>query len=215
MLRFKFLASAAVTSALALSLFAVGCDKSSAPKVEATAAKEVTAPKGAIESLTISADSSKVAFVGAKVTGKHDGSFGKFTGKVDLADGKIEGSLVSVEIDTASVSADDEKLTGHLKSPDFFDVAKYPTAAFVSTQIKAGGAEGATHTITGNLTLHGVQKSISFPAKIELTDDAVTASADFAINRKDFGVVYKGMPDNLIKDDVIIKLSIKASRKKS
>jgi len=200
--------------ALALSLAAVGCDKSSAPKVEATQAKEVTQPKGAIESIAINAQESKVAFVGAKVTGKHDGSFGKFTGKIDLSDGKVEGSLVSVEIDTTSLTSDDEKLTGHLKSPDFFDVAKFATATFVSTGIKAGGDNGATHTVTGNLTLHGVQKSITFPAKIDVGAEAVTASAEFAINRKDFGIVYKGMPDNLIKDDVTIKLNVKAPRAK-
>lgn len=203
-----------VVPPLMLAALLVGCDKSP-PKSEVSAAKEQTATK-TVESIPISQDSSKVEFVGAKVTGKHDGSFEKFTGKIDLApNAAVEGSIVTVDIDAASVKSDDDQLTGHLKSKDFFEVEKYPTIKFVSTQIKAGGADGATHTVTGNLALHGVEKSITFPAKIEVTPDAVSANATFTINRKDFGIVYAGMADNLIKDDVTVKLSVKGSRKKS
>ena len=76
--------------------------------------------------------------------------------------GPVEAESVVVEM--ASVKSDDEKLTGHLQSPDFFDVAKYPKATFESTEIKKGGDKGATHTVTGNLDFHGVKKSITFPA---------------------------------------------------
>jgi polyisoprenoid-binding protein YceI len=99
-----------------------------------------------------------------------------------------------------------------LKTPDFFDVQKFPTARFVSTAVKPGGQNGATHTITGNLELHGVTKSISFPAMIHMTGDLVHATAEFVINRKDFGIVYPGMPDDLIKDEVAIKLTIIAKK---
>ena len=72
-----------------------------------------------------------------------------------------------------SIWTDTEKLTGHLKSADFFDVAKFPKSTFESTEIKAGSsdakAKDATHTVTGNLTLHGVTRSIQFPAKIAVT----------------------------------------------
>jgi polyisoprenoid-binding protein YceI len=111
--------------------------------------------------------------------------------------------------------SDQEKLTGHLKSGDFFDVEKFPKATFTSTEIKPGGAGGATHTITGNLELHGVKKSISFPAKVTVDASAVKADAEFVINRKDFGLVYPGKPDDLIKDEVLIKLHVTAPRKKS
>ncbi|NUO53317.1 MAG: YceI family protein, partial [Polyangiaceae bacterium] len=104
------------------------------------------------------------------------------------------------------------KLDGHLKSKDFFEVETFPKATFTSTEIKAGGEGGATHTITGNLNLHGVEKSVGFPAKIKVEKDKVTAEAKFAINRKDFNIVYAGKADDLIKDDVLIKLTITAKR---
>jgi polyisoprenoid-binding protein YceI len=152
--------------------------------------------------------------VGSKVTGKHEGKFEKISGSISLASGKAEGGRITLEADTASVKSDQEKLDGHLKSPDFFDVEKFPKAIFTSSQIKAGGANGATHTITGELDLHGVKKSISFPATVTITPDAASGTAEFVINRKDFGIVYPGKQDDLIRDDVLLKLSLKAPRKK-
>ena len=93
------------------------------------------------------------------------------------------------------------------------DVAKFPKASFASTSIKAGGEKGASHTVTGNLTLHGVTKSITFPATIKTTGTGIDADAEFAINRKDFGLVYAGKPDDLIRDDVVIKLTIRSRSK--
>lgn len=166
-------------------------------------------PAGA---LTLAPGDSKVEFTGAKVTGKHDGVFEKFSGWIALEGDKPEAAKVFVEIDMSSAKTDSEKLDGHLKSKDFFEVETYPKATFTSTEIKAGGEGGATHTITGNLSLHGVEKSVSFPAKITVAKDKVTAEAKFSINRKDFNIVYAGKADDLIKDDVLIKLTISAKR---
>ena len=122
---------------------------------------------------------------------------------------------MTVDIETASVFADDEKLTGHLKSKDFFEVEKFPKATFKSTKIEADAAKGAdAYAVTGDFDLHGVTKSISFPATIQAGADAVEVNAEFAINRKDFGIVYAGQADNLINDNVVIKLTLKAPRKK-
>ena len=133
---------------------------------------------------------------------------------VDLINNSAEQSVVSINIDTASVTTDDDQLTGHLKTADFFDVAKYPKATFVSTRIEPNTANGATHTITGNFDLHGVKKSISFPATIQVSPDSVSANAEFSINRKDFGINYPGKADDLIRDGVVIKLTIRAPRKR-
>ena len=76
----------------------------------------------------------------------------------------------------------------------------------------AKNADG-TYVVSGELTLRGVTKEISIPAKIELADASVSMTAAFEINRKDFQIVYPGMPDNLIKDMVTIKLLTKASLK--
>lgn len=153
-----------------------------------------------------------IGFTGAKVTGKHEGTFQTWTGKAILAEGALAG--LEFEVDVASLKTDAEKLDGHLRSPDFFDVAAHPKATFVSSAITAGAPaesklEGATHTVAGNLTLRGVTKAITFPAKIATTPDgAVTASTAFALQRKDFGIVYPGKPDDLIADDVAMRIDV-------
>ena len=159
----------------------------------------------------ITPQNSKIQFVGSKVTGKHDGSFGDFSGAIDYA-GSPENSRVSINIKTHSIAADDPGLTKHLKTADFFDVAKYPEASFVSTSIKPGGEKGATHTVTGNLTMHGVTKAITFPANINVTPDLASVDSNFSINRKDFGINYAGAADNLIRDDVVLTLNVRARK---
>lgn len=159
----------------------------------------------------IDAQASKIEFVGSKVTGSHSGGFKSFTGTVRLEEGEVRA--VRAEIDMDSTFSDNERLTGHLKSPDFFDVAKHPKAVFESTEIKPGGEKGASHTITGNLTLHGVTKSISFPATIQVDAEGAKINSDFFIKRTDFGIVYPGMPNDLIREEVVIKLAVKAPSK--
>jgi len=181
------------------------------PKVTATEAVPIATPATTGERYSISNDNSKIEFVGSKVTGSHNGSFQKFSGTIDYA-GQPEKSQVSVNIDMNSVETDTAKLTEHLKTADFFEVSKYPQATFQSTEIKAGGEKGATHTVTGNLQLHGVTKSITFPATINVTGDAVTVDSTFAINRKDFGINYAGAADNLIRDDVVLTLKISGTK---
>jgi len=220
-----------MTAVIGVSLFAAACADPAANKTKATvnepsansnaagsntaAAKPVAAPAVKGEGLAISGDNSKVEFTGSKVTGKHEGGFKALTGTIDLVNGKAAESSVWVEIDTTSVYSDDEKLTGHLKSKDFFEVEKFPKASFKSTKIEADTAKGAdAYTVTGDFDLHGVTKSISFPATIKAGADSVEVDAEFSINRKDFGIVYAGQADNLINDLVVIKLNLKAPRKK-
>ncbi len=202
---------------------ALGCEDPAKDKPKATvsdpaptttAAAAPTAVMAGSESLKIDPQTSKVEFVGSKVTGKHDGSFPTFSGTIDLVGGKAESSKIKVEIDTKTLKTDDEKLTKHLGSADFFDVEKYPKASFESTSIKPGGEKGATHTVAGTLDLHGTKKTISFPATVKVEADAVTAKSEFAINRKDFGINYAGKANDLISDNVVIKLDIRAPRTK-
>ncbi len=160
------------------------------------------------EQYLIKPDSSQILFHASKVTGSHQGSFEKFAGTIDYA-GEIEKSSVTITIETDSIKADDDGLTKHLKTPDFFDVAKYPQATFKSTEIKAGGEKGASHTVTGNLEMHGVTKSITFPATIVAGADAITVDSTFSINRKDFGINYAGAANNLIRDEVVLTLKVR------
>jgi len=205
--------SLAFTSILILAVAA--CDDDPAKgKTQVSAAAPVAstaAPASAVKYAFSNADS-QIGFVGAKVTRKHEGSFQTFTGTVSLVDNDPTKSSVVAEIDVASLKADQDKLTTHLKTPDLLDAVKYPKATFTSTSLAPGGDKGATHTVTGNLQLHGVTKSITFPATVKASGDTVEVDAEFAINRKDFGVVYPGMPDDLIKDDVLLKLHLHAHR---
>jgi polyisoprenoid-binding protein YceI len=195
-----------------------GCANPAANKPKATvanAAPESNSAKPAgTETLIISPDNSKVEFVAAKVTRSHNGSFKQFTGAIDLVKNNVEGSRVTIDIEAGSVVTDEDQLTGHLKTADFFDVAKYPKATFTSTKIEPSNAGGATHNVTGNFELHGVKKSITFPATIQVAPDSVSVNAEFAINRKDFGLLYPGKADDLIRDGVVIKLTVKAPRAK-
>lgn len=212
--------AAAVLSVSLMGLGAAACDNDPAKdkahaQVSAPAPQPATVAAAGNVRYAFGPADSKIEFVGAKVTGKHDGSFGIFTGTVTVVDGDVARSSVSAEVDATSLKTDQEKLTGHLKSPDFFDVEKFPKASFQSTSVKAGGERGATHTVTGNLTLHGVTKAITFPATIAMGAGAVRVDAEFAINRKDFGLTYPGKADDLIKDDVLLRLTVRASPAKS
>jgi len=177
------------------------------PDAKVSEAQPVSAPAANGTLLTFSDDSS-VGWVGSKVTGSHEGGFRVFEGEIRLVNDDPTASSVSVTIDTTSLWSDSEKLTDHLKSADFFEVETYPTATFVSTAIE--DAESG-YTVTGNLDLHGVEKSISFPAEIELVDGVVSVRASFAIKRFDFAIEYPGMKDDLIRDEVAITLDLRSA----
>jgi polyisoprenoid-binding protein YceI len=197
-------------ASLAVLLLAAGCSDPAesvhqSPAAPAQGTRAAAAPENAME-YVIRAEST-VGFVGSKVTGSHDGGFRNIAGRLHVAEGKVVGQPV-IKINMLSTWTDNERLTGHLKSADFFDVEKFPLATFTVTRIEPGG--GRQH-VTGNLELHGVTRSISFPADLEVTPQAVTLKAEFAINRKDFNINYPGKPDDLIRDNVVIKLDIKAT----
>ncbi len=197
-----------------LAFAAAGCADPTADAPDAVVIEPAAEPAPVAEETMAAAvyslsEDSTVGFVGSKVTGSHKGGFKSFTGMVSVAGGKPEGSSVEVTIDTTSLWADNEKLTGHLQSAEFFDVATYPTASFKSTGIAAG--EDGAYTLTGNLDLHGVTKQISFPANIEVGEDGFSASAEFSINRMDFGIAYAGRVDDLIREEVLIKIDLRSA----
>jgi polyisoprenoid-binding protein YceI len=207
-----------IATLILIGLLTFGCANPAANKPKATvanAAPESDSAKPAnAETLVISPENSKVEFVAAKVTRSHNGSFKQFGGTIDLVKNSVEASRVTIDIQTSSVATDEDALTKHLQTPDFFDVAKYPKATFTSTKIEPNSAGGATHSVTGNFELHGIKKSITFPATIQVGNDTVSVGADFAINRKDFGLLYPGKADDLIRDGVVIKLKLDVPRER-
>jgi polyisoprenoid-binding protein YceI len=199
---------------LSALMFVMACNDPAADKTKAVTgapAQVSSPPAGQGQKYQITPQNSKIEFVGSKVTGSHNGSFQKFSGEINYL-GSPENSQVNITMDVDSLTTDDPGLTKHLKTADFFDVAKFPQATFVSTAIKPGGENGATHTVTGNLTMHGVTKAVTFPATIAVTPDTATVDSSFSVNRKDFGINYAGAADNLIRDQVALTLHIRATK---
>ena len=137
------------------------------------------------------------------------GHFADASGTLELTPKNPAGSRLSVSVPTASVSTTSDKLDGELKGDQWFDAAKYPTITFASTQIVASGRGEAK--VTGNLTMHGVTRPVTFDAKFvgagtNPLDKKYTVG--FAItglvNRSDFGVKTY-VP--LIGDEVAITIS--------
>lgn len=201
-----------VTIAAAAAL--AGCAKNPAedvPKADVSASNSTAASSASAaggKSYAFSPSGSSIEFTGSKVTGSHKGGFRQFAGELRVVDGKVADTGNKVIINTASIWSDNERLTGHLKSPDFFDVAKYPTATFETSTV---AATPSNSIVAGNLTLHGVTKHISFPAKVQVSDAGVDVTAQFFINRFDFEMKYPGKADDLIRKEVVLNLKLKAT----
>jgi polyisoprenoid-binding protein YceI len=147
------------------------------------------------------------------------GEFDKFSGTISATGTDPASVKIEATIDAASVNTRAEKRDAHLKSPDFLDVAKYPTITFKSTKIEAAGA--GKWKVTGDLTLHGVTK----PVVLEVTgpSEAIKgpngkprrgASASTTINRQDFGVAFNKTLDSgglMVGYDVAISIDVEAS----
>ncbi len=151
------------------------------------------------------------------------GAFEKVKGSVELDDKDVTKSTVEVTVDMASITTHDAKRDAHLKSPDFFDVAKYPTATFKSTKVqKAGKGKLKVH---GDLTLHGVTKPVVLdvegptPAyKTPFGQTVRGAHATTKVDRKDFGVVWNKALDGggvLVGNEVALDLNIELTEKVS
>ncbi|HET8722707.1 MAG TPA: YceI family protein [Anaeromyxobacteraceae bacterium] len=142
------------------------------------------------------------------------GEFGKTEGKVQLDEGDLSRSTVEVTIPADSIDTRDAKRDAHLKSADFFDVAKFPTITFKSTKVVAG-KDGAL-SITGDLTMHGVTKPVTLDGEITkaitdpwgLTRRGVTLTGK--IDRKAWGITWGKVTDvgAVVGDEV--KLDIQA-----
>jgi polyisoprenoid-binding protein YceI len=169
---------------------------------------------------------SKVRWEGRKkvVDSNHYGNVGIKSGDVEVKAGQITGG--TIEIDMNAITDEDltdagynQKLVGHLKSEDFFDVAKYPTAKFVIKEVKARkGKGGTTHEIMGDLTIKNETHPTTFPATVEMKDNQLTGKASFTINRTKWNVRYgsdkffKSLGDKVIHDDVKFDLQLVATK---
>jgi len=151
------------------------------------------------------------------------GSFSGLSGT--LTEHTVDSTLSSVDasIPLASISTGDPQRDGHLKSAEFFDAEKFPTMTFKSTKVVRNGE--ADYSVTGDLTIHGVTKPVTFavegpsaPGKDPWGNTRIGLSATAKINRKDFGLGWNAALETggfLVGEEVSITLDvqfIKAAR---
>jgi len=180
-----------------------------------------TTANAATETWNIDTSHSTVGFtVRHNVVSKASGRFADFNGTLMLDPAKLEGTKIDVTIDAASIDTDNDKRDGHLKSPDFFDVAKYPTITFKSTGVTPKDKE--TGIVKGDLTINGVTKPVELAYTVLGFTEAwggerAGFEATTSINRKDFNVNWNKVLDNgglVVSDKVDITIALETVKAK-
>ncbi len=206
------------------SLFVASC--SNTPKGdEAKITDEQVVDSTLGNEVLINIETSKVGFVGNGVGKNHPGFFKVSSGNLTAAEGKVNGGTVVIDIKSLVLDQKEEmfqaKLLPHLLSADFFDAEIFPTAKFEITSVEPYTAtatdssvtDGANYKVSGNLTLKDATKNVSFPAKIENTNDIYSVVGSFNIDRTLWGIKYgndKSLKDKFISEVVNISLDIKS-----
>jgi polyisoprenoid-binding protein YceI len=150
------------------------------------------------------------------------GEFSKLSGTVSYDPSKPEATKIEATVEVASLSTRDAQRDGHLKSPDFFDIEKFPNITFKSKSVKAKSKEDLS--VTGELTIHGVSKEVvlevlglSGPSNDPYGNTRLGASASTKINRDDFGMVWNGVLEAggvLVGNEVKITIDISLIKQK-
>ncbi|SDQ14195.1 Polyisoprenoid-binding protein YceI [Chryseobacterium soldanellicola] len=200
----------------------VSCNKE---KPVPSESNEVTTTKDGNQ-YTIDTLNSQVEWKGYKIfkseNTSHFGTIKFESGDVTVKDGKLEsGKFVADMTSLTSVDLKDDaeqmgKLNGHLKSGDFFEVEKFPTASYEITKVTSS-AEGDYNTnLDGNLTIKGITKPVQFKANISVKNGEVSiATEPKDINREEFGVKFQAPAENgILKNEVTLQINVKALEKK-
>lgn len=146
------------------------------------------------EKFQVKTADSAVNWLGKKVTGQHTGSLALKNGSLEMKGDTLVGGTFTVDMTSLKViditdATDNAKLTGHLKSDDFFSVEKNKESSFKITKVEAGKDKG-TVTVTGDLTIKGATHPVSFPAEVTKKGSAVEAKASFKVDRTKYGIRY-------------------------
>lgn len=179
----------------------------------------------------LSGSESTLYWEGYKPGGMHHGTVEVVTGAARADGNGIQGG--SFEIDLTTIRNDDigndamrKRLVDHLKSEDFFHVEAHPRAYFEITRVEPAGTsvggnpEGSTRMVTGDLTIRGKSREISFPAEITMDGNMIHArTGEIRLNRTKWEVnhmsrsVFSGLKDNFIRDEMVVKLDLRFERK--
>ena len=171
------------------------------------------------QDITINTKISSVEWIGKKVTGQHAGGITIKEGTLNLHDGHLSSGTIVIDMSTITCTdlkpeEGGKKLIGHLNSPDFFDAKNHNTATLTITEVKV--IEGKKHSISGQLTIKGITKPITFPATIEIKDGKLGAYAEMNVDRTLYDIKYgsgkffEGLGDKMIADEFTIKFKIAA-----
>ena len=210
-----------------LTLLIFSCNSANlGEKAETTDAAEVQEIEGDKMVYALNDDGSIIEWTGSKPTGTHNGTIAVERGELFVKDGKIAGGEFVIDMKSiVNFDLEDEewntKLVNHLHSEDFFHTDIYPEATFVITNVEEfsgtvnEGAPVPTHTITGNLTMKEITKSIKFNAMVDLNENSISAeSVPFVIDRTLWDVKFKSkkifnnLQDDFIHDDIGLKIII-------
>lgn len=178
-------------------------------------------PAFAADVFDIDKSHSDVTFSVRHLIANSTGRFDTFSGKIQLDPANLEASSVEFEVDAASINTANTDRDNHLKSPDFFDVAKFPKITFKSSKIKKTGAE--SFDVTGTFTMHGVAKEITLPVtyfgtgKDPWGNNRAGFSLSTTVNRKDYGINWNKALDQggfILGEEVKITVNIEAIQAK-
>lgn len=168
------------------------------------------------ENFKVTIENSTLNWKGYKPTGSHTGTIALASGNIVVKNNKLTGGSFVANMSTIKDADGSAKLEGHLKSADFFEVAGFPTAKFdiTKSEIKAGKIQ-----VTGNMTIKGITKQITFPATLAVNKDNVTLTSEtFQINRADFNVKYQSktffteLKEKFINDEFDFQVTIVAKK---
>lgn len=205
---------------ISIVVFVMACSSGGNQKtVDAEEAQDAATATAESTTFTVDTTKSVVTWIGSRPGRKHNGTIPVTTGSVSVKDGTIESAQFDMDITGLKINDIEEgtedygKLSGHLMSEDFFAADSFPTASFELVSVAPYDStaisdkdqyetentpatlsefmvENPTHLITGNLTMRGTTKSITFPANVSVKEDGVTAEAKFNIDRTDWGLMY-------------------------
>lgn len=221
-----------ILSIAAVTGLAFACSNAPEADTQANDAKEVEVLETASAvTYNVEAATSDIRWVGFNTYGDnaHTGKIMMSEGSLSVEDDKVVGG--NFVIDMATISNEDlpvegqfnqAKLIGHLSSPDFFNVAEYPTSSFTVTSVEIAPADheqGITHMLSGNLEMRGNSKNITVPATIKMMDGKLTLNTpEFVIDRTQWEVealsttIVGLAKENLVDDNIKLQIELTASR---
>lgn len=186
-------------------------------KKEKTAINEAVVVENSVAVNNVDVEASVLTWKGSKPTGSHNGTVALQSGDLVVENGTLTQGVFVVDMNTITntdMAGSDgaAQIEGHLKAADFFDVAQYPTSKFVITSVVE---EEGKLSVTGNLTVKAITKSITIPATLSTEDGISTFKSDvFTIDRTDFNVKYgsksffDGLKDKFINDLVEMSFEV-------